>query len=212
MKSWVVLAALGVWLMGFGATSGEAQSRRRPPADGAAKPEAAPKSGAPKVAAAPAPAPKRGANPAQPVDVEADRLESNQKQGLIIFTGNVIARHNNSTQYADRMEVYLDAGGDRVLRTVSTGTVRIITRNCRTGTAQRAEYYDAEQKVVLIGDARVWEDENVVTGERITIFIAEDRSLVEGGAQGRVKGVFYPRREGEAAVNRPADGAPCKEQ
>jgi lipopolysaccharide export system protein LptA len=211
MKRWVALAALGVWLMGFGATSGEAQSRRRPSADAVTKPEATPKSGAPKVAAAPAPAPKRGANPAQPVDVEADRLESNQKDGLVIFTGNVIARHNNSTQYADRMEVYLDPGGDRVLRTVSTGTVRIITRNCRTGTAQRAEYYDAEQKVILIGDARVWEDENVVTGERITIFIAEDRSLVEGGAQGRVKGLFYPRREGEAA-NRPAAGAPCKEQ
>jgi lipopolysaccharide export system protein LptA len=212
MTRWMAVAALGIWLLGLGPSVGEAQTRRRQPAD-ATKSETAAKPTAPKVAAAPpAPAPKRSANPAQPVDVEADRLESNQKEGLVIFTGNVVARHNNSTQYADRMEVYLDDGGDRVLRTVSTGTVRIITRNCRTGTAQRVEYYDAEQKVILIGDARVWEDENVVTGERITIFIAEDRSLVEAGAQGRVKGVFYPRREGEAAAGRPAAGAPCKEQ
>ena len=212
MTRWTAVAALGIWLLGLGPSVGEAQTRRRQPAD-ATKSETAAKPAAPKVAAAPpAPAPKRSANPAQPVDVEADRLESNQKEGLVIFTGNVVARHNNSTQYADRMEVYLDAGGDRVLRTVSTGTVRIITSNCRTGTAQRVEYYDAEQKVILIGDARVWEDENVVTGERITIFIAEDRSLVEAGAQGRVKGVFYPRREGEAAAGRPAAGAPCKEQ
>jgi lipopolysaccharide export system protein LptA len=98
------------------------------------------------------------------------------------------------------------------MRTVSTGAVRIITRDCRTGTAQRAEYYDAEQRVVLIGDARVWQEENVVTGERITIFLAEDRSMVESGAGGRVKGVFYPEREGEASANgKAAPGAPCKQ-
>jgi lipopolysaccharide export system protein LptA len=63
--------------------------------------------------------------------------------------------------------------------------------------------------VVLVGDARVWQDENVVTGERITIFLAEDRSIVEGGTQGRVKGVFYSK--GEAApTGRSAPGAPCK--
>jgi lipopolysaccharide export system protein LptA len=190
----------------------QGQSRRRPVEDAAAKPAAA----APKAAAAQpapsAPASKpSGANPNQPVTVDADQLESNQKQGLVIFTGNVVARHNESTQYADRMEVYLDAGSDRVVRTVSTGSVKIITRDCRTGTAKRAEYYDAEQRVVLIGDARVWQDENVVTGERITIFLAEDRSIVEGGSQGRVKGVFYSKREGEAGTNgRPAPGASCK--
>ena len=165
-------------------------------------------SSAPDAAKAP-----RGANPDQPVNVDADKLESDQKQGLVIFTGNVIAQQNGSTQYADRMEVYLDSASNRVLRTVSTGSVKIITRDCRTGTAQRAEYYDAEQRVVLIGDARVWQDENVVTGDRITIYLAEDRSVVEGGPQGRVKGVFYPKREGEGAAvaARPTPGAACKQ-
>jgi len=103
------------------------------------------------------------------------------------------------------------AGGDRIVRTVSTGSVRIITRDCRTGTARRAEYYDAEQRVVLVGDARVWQEENVVTGERITIFLAEDRSVVEGGKQERVKAVFYPKREGsQGADAKAAPGAACK--
>ena len=96
------------------------------------------------------------------------------------------------------------------MRTVSTGNVRIITRDCRTGTAQRAEYYDAEQRVVLIGNARVWQDDNVVTGERITIYLAEDRSVVEGGKQERVKAIFYPQgqddgpsRDASSARRRP---------
>lgn len=147
-----------------------------------------------------------------PVTVDADHLETMQKEGVVIFSGNVVARQNSSTQYADRMEVYLDAGGDRIIRTVSTGNVRMITRDCRTGTAKRAEYYDAEQRVLLIGNARVWQDDNVVTGERITIYLAEDRSVVEGGKQERVKAVFYPKREGQprpegAPVAAPA---PCK--
>jgi lipopolysaccharide export system protein LptA len=100
-------------------------------------------------------------------------------------------------QYADRVEVYMDEKGDRVLRTVSTGSVRIITKDCRTGTAQRAEYFDLDQRVVLIGNARVWQDDNVVSGDTITIYVAQDRTIVEGGKQERVKGVFYSQKDGK---------------
>lgn len=131
----------------------------------------------------------------QPVTVDADKMERFGKEGLVVFTGNVVARQNNSVQYADRMEVYLDERGDRIVRTVSTGAVRIITRDCRTGTARRAEYHDLDQRVVLLGDARVWQADNVVSGETITIFLSQDRSVVQGGRQERVKAVFFPKEE-----------------
>jgi lipopolysaccharide export system protein LptA len=138
--------------------------------------------------------PARG-DRAQPVTVDADKMERFGKEALIVFTGNVVARQDNSVQYADRMEVYLDERGDRILRTVSTGSVRIITRDCRTGTARRAEYDDLEQRVVLLGNARVWQEDNVVSGETITIYLSQDRSVVQGGKQERVKAVFYPKDE-----------------
>ncbi len=144
----------------------------------------------------------------QPVTVDADQMESMQKEGLVIFTGNVVARQNNSVQYADRTEVYLDQKGDRIVRTVSLGNVRIITKDCRVGTASRAEYYDAEQRVVLIGNARVWQEDTVVTGDRITIFLAEDRSVVESGRQGRVKAIFYPKSQNGQKSDRPAVSGP----
>jgi lipopolysaccharide export system protein LptA len=158
--------------------------------------------------AAPAPRPDAAGQDGRsaPVTVDADQLENLQKEGLVVFTGNVVASQDSSTQYADRMEVYLDDKRDRIVRTVSTGNVRIITRDCRSGTAQRAEYYDAEQRVVLIGNARVWRDDNVVTGERITIYLAEDRSVVEGGQQERVKAVFYPRGQDDTTRPKTAPG------
>jgi len=130
-----------------------------------------------------------------PLTVDADKMERFGKASLVIFSGNVVARRDNSVQYADRVEVYMDEKGDRVLRTVSTGAVRIITKDCRTGTAQRAEYYDLDQRVVLMGNARVWQDDNVVSGDTITIYMAQDRTLVEGGQQERVKGIFYSQKE-----------------
>jgi lipopolysaccharide export system protein LptA len=145
-----------------------------------------------------------------PVTIDADLLENLQKEGLVVFTGNVVANQNSSRHYSDRMEVYLDAKGDGIVRTVSSGNVKIITKDCKIGTAKRAEYYDAEQRVVLVGNARVWQEDNVVTGERITIFLAEDRSVVEGGKQERVKAVFYPRgQEQPAAESKPPGAAPC---
>jgi lipopolysaccharide export system protein LptA len=101
------------------------------------------------------------------------------------------------------MEVYLDDKGERVLRIVSTGNVKIVTEDCRTGTARRAEYYDDGQRLLLLGNAKVWQEENVVTGEEIEILLAEDRSTVKGSGPERVKSVFYPKREEKPEAGQP---------
>jgi lipopolysaccharide export system protein LptA len=169
--------------------------------------QSAPKTPAPKTSAAPTDQPAAGGaapkakigkdDNSLPLTVDADKMERFGKASLVIFSGNVVARRDNSVQYADRVEVYMDEKGDRVLRTVSTGSVRIITKDCRTGTAQRAEYFDLDQRVVLIGNARVWQDDNVVSGDTITIYVAQDRTIVEGGKQERVKGIFYSQKDGK---------------
>ena len=155
----------------------------------------------------PAAAGKKQEDRSQPVTVDSDRMERFGKESLIIFTGNVVARHDNSVQYADRMEVYLDEKGDKILRSVSTGNVRIVTRDCKTGTAKRAEYFDVDQRVVLIGNARVWQDDNVVSGDTITIYLSEDRSIVQGARQERVKAVFYSKNDNNKKPATPP-GAP----
>lgn len=158
---------------------------------------------------APAAAPKAAAKSGErttgprsnaPIVIDADRMEASKKDGLVVFTGNVVAKQDNSVQTADRMEVYLDDKGERVLRIVSTGNVKIVTEDCRTGTAKRVEYYDDDQRLLLIGDAKVWQEDNVVTGDRIVMFLADDRSEVEAGPQGRVKSVFYPKRDEEKSA------------
>lgn len=187
------LALIGLVALGAAAAPLAAQT----------KSPAAPRSSGTPPAAAPKPAAAKtgdrvaGPRSNAPIVIDADRLEAFKKDGLVVFTGNVIAKQDNSVQTADRMEVYLDDKSERVLRIISTGNVKIVTEDCRTGTARRAEYYDDDQRMLLIGDAKVWQEDNVVTGEEIELFLADDRSTVKAGPQGRVKSVFYPKRDEE---------------
>ena len=196
MKLGAAIALVTVWAW---PVLGWAQAPPPRPAPGA---PARPADG--KAAAGKAADGKKSSDSKQPVTVDSDRMERFGKESLIIFSGSVVARQNNSVQYADRMEVYLDEKGDKILRTVSMGSVRIVTKDCKTGTAKRAEYFDLEQRVVLIGNARVWQDDNVVSGDTITIFLAQDRNVVVGGKQERVKAVFYSKDNN----SKPAGGGP----
>ena len=157
---------------------------------------------------------KKAEERGQPVTVDADKLERFGKENLVVFTGNVVARQDGSVQYADRMEVYLEEGGERILRAVSTGNVKIITKDCRFGTAQRAEYFEPQKLARLIGNARVWQEDNVVTGDTIDFYVSEDRAVVQGGKQGRVKAQFFPREGGRPAADGgsagPKPAAPCQ--
>jgi lipopolysaccharide export system protein LptA len=190
MRSTVVMLAALV-VLGGGVSPLVAQTKAPAPA---------PKGGSAPPAATSKPAAKstdKGIGPRSnaPIVIDADRMEAFKKEGLVVFTGNVVAKQESSVQNADRMEVYLDDKGERVLRIISTGNVKIVTEDCRTGTAKRAEYYDDDQKLLLIGDAKVWQEDNVVTGERMVMYLADDRSEAESGPQGRVKSVFYPKRD-----------------
>jgi lipopolysaccharide export system protein LptA len=184
------------------AASAPGQTRPSAPKAGESKP-AVPKPAEARPAAAGPSEGKPRTRSSSPIVIDADRMEAIRKEGVVIFTGNVVAKQDNSVQTADRMDVYLDDKGERVLRIVSTGNVKIVTEDCRTGTARRAEYYDDEQRLLLLGDAKVWQDENVVTGEEIEIFLAEDRSTVKAGPRERVKSVFYPKREDAAGAEKP---------
>ena len=45
-----------------------------------------------------------------------------------------------------------------------------------------------EKKIVLTGDPVAWERGTRVSGKQITIFLAEERSVVEGGSHVRIEG------------------------
>lgn len=136
------------------------------------------------------PTPRGGA-----ITISADRLEVDRKAHTATYAGNVVARDSTLTILADRMDFTFDEAMQQVQRVRATGHVRIAERGGREATADTATYFAREEKVLLEGNARAWQEENVVTGTTMTLYLREDRHVVEGEGDARVHAVIYPRRD-----------------
>lgn len=135
-------------------------------------------------------APKAGA-----ITITADRLEVDRKAHTATYAGNVVARDSALTILADRMEFTFDEAMQEVREVRATGRVRIAEQGGREATADAATYFAREEKVLLEGNARAWQEENVVTGTTMTLYLREDRHVVEGEGDARVHAIIYPRRD-----------------
>ena len=77
---------------------------------------------------------------------------------------------------------------DRSIRMLeATGRVKIEKEDGRA-TCRKAVYYEAEKKIILIGDPVAWQKGTRVSGKRIIMFLDEDRSVVEGDSQVIIEG------------------------
>jgi len=132
----------------------------------------------------------------QPIDITSDRVETYSKENLIIFKGNVTARQKDIVIYADSLEAVVIEGGKGIERIVAGGNVKV-QQGLRVANCQKAVFYNIDQKVVLTGDPKVWEGNNMVSGDEIVFDIEQNRIEVKGGPGGRGKAKIHPKGEFE---------------
>jgi lipopolysaccharide transport protein LptA len=130
-----------------------------------------------------------------PITISADSLEVSRKTRTAIYQGNVVAndRGRGLSILADRIEFFFDDRMEEVERAEAAGNVRL-SHGERRGVAERAEYFPQEERAVLFGHPKVWQQNDVVTGCKIVLLLREDRSRVDGCDGERVNAVLYPRR------------------
>ena len=83
----------------------------------------------------------------------------------------------------------------KIDKIVATGDVRITRPDGGLATADTASYYHDDEKLVLTGNPRVKQGNDFVEGAKISLFIRENRSIVEGSKDKKVKAVYYPTSE-----------------
>lgn len=140
----------------------------------------------------------------QPVQISSNSLDADDKAGVFVFRGAVVAKQDNATIYADQLEVYytqtpmqnneagtVDKNTRSIQKIIASGAVRIV-QNERIATGERAEYIYANSAIILTGSPAVRQGANTVSGEKITVYLNDERSIVEGGAQKRVNATFEP--------------------
>ncbi len=140
----------------------------------------------------------------EPISVTADTLEFDYRTRVLTYKGNVTATQGDMTLQSATLSVSLDDHAEnRVKEVVAEGAVRL-SKGTRWATAGRAVFDQASRTAVLSQDAVLHEGPNQVSGERVVVYLDEERSVVEGGT-GRVKAVLYPPKE-----ETPTPGAPAR--
>lgn len=127
----------------------------------------------------------------EPIDIASDRVEAYTRENLIIFKGNVIARQKDIVIYADTLEAVIIEGGKGIEKVIAGGNVKV-QQGLRVANCQKAVFYNPDQKVVLTGDPKVWEGDNMVSGDEIVFDIEKNQVEVKGGASGQGKVKIFP--------------------
>ncbi len=166
---------------------------------------------------------KKGPEGEVPLQITASRLEADQKNGVIVFSGQVKAQQGDSILYADKLQVYFqpgpaasspaassatpkekpsqsplgDLGGEKITKIVARGQVRFVQGD-RVATGQEAIYYKDREEVVLLGNPQLWRAENTLKGEKITFNLKDDKVLVESSPQKRVEAHLYSSAQASA--------------
>jgi lipopolysaccharide export system protein LptA len=132
---------------------------------------------------------RRGKDKREPIVITASRMEADKLGDKVIFNGDVTLKKENMILYSDSMIVFYNRRSKGINEIDAVGNV-VVRKEGRVALSDRASYYSRDEKIVLTGDARILEKENQLGGDRITLFMRDDRSIVEGG-----KVLFYSDRE-----------------
>jgi len=134
--------------------------------------------------------------------IKSNSLEIDNDKKTVTFRGNVDARNDDWVMNCNEMiliyseqreKADADAEKLRVDRIVAKGAVRIMRPLGGEAAAEEAVYYQAEERVVLTGKPIVRQGEDFVEGSRITLFLRDNRSIVEGSEENKVRAVIAPR-------------------
>ncbi len=117
----------------------------------------------------------------EPIIITSRTLINDSKTKTATFEGNVVAKRGEVTLYANKMIVYYEdeQKGGNIKMIEAIGDVKLVKAD-RVITSHKATYLpEPEERVIFTGEPRATEGKNLVTGEKITYFLKDDRSLVE---------------------------------
>jgi len=164
---------------------------------------------------------QKNINTLEPIRIEADRMESSQEKNVIVFSGNVHANQADLIINADTMTVRyhsgntdqpddttdVPAGGlSRQIDTITAkGNVKVV-RGDWIAHGDSMDFKSDERIVILSGNAKAWQDQNMVSGEKIILYLDEGKSVVERSTKEgeRVKAFIYPASQDDKDKNVPS--------
>jgi lipopolysaccharide export system protein LptA len=143
----------------------------------------------------------KGHNSNAPVDVEADRIEVQDRADRAIFSGNVRVRQAGLSLNSARLTVaYSNGGGGVDIERLDASGGVVVTSASETARGDFAIYDLPRRLITMVGGVTLTQGSNRVSGGRLVIDLNTGRAVVdgssvgapgvEGGTGGRVTGRF----------------------
>jgi lipopolysaccharide export system protein LptA len=140
-----------------------------------------------------------------PIEISADRLDAYDAKKVVLFSGNAIATQGDRVIKAEKIFLYYkkeerESGREGLRDIGKTGDLEKIeakghvsvSQGDRLVTGEQAVYYQESQKIVMTGSAVMQQGNNIVRGDKIEVFLNENRGVVEAAENKRVKATIYP--------------------
>jgi lipopolysaccharide export system protein LptA len=126
-----------------------------------------------------------------PVHIRADELEFDYRASVLTYRGAVTVKQGDLTLTSNLLRVTLDPKAtDQLREVVAEGAVQI-TKGERRASGGRAVFDQTARTIVLSDQATLRDGPNEVAGERVVVYLDDERSVIEGGKQ-RVQAILFP--------------------
>jgi lipopolysaccharide transport protein LptA len=122
------------------------------------------------------------AGPARESVITAEKIEFDNKEGVILFDENVLVDDVQFLMRSDRLLVFMQ-GTNEVQQIMAVGRVNI-TNQTRVASCDKAVYTKKDGQIVMSGNARLMRQGDgggEVTGTRITFWLDDERMEVSPG-------------------------------
>jgi lipopolysaccharide export system protein LptA len=152
-----------------------------------------------------------------PINIDADRLDVFDKESRAVFAGNVVAVQGDTTMKCTTLTVFYEQnrqGAGGVAKTAAAnaqpgensikkidckGPVTIVSKT-QVATGDNATFDRVVNRVLLLGNVALTDGPNVTRGEKLVYDLNSGVANMETAPGGRVKALFVPGSNPDAAA------------
>jgi lipopolysaccharide export system protein LptA len=157
---------------------------------------------------------KNKLNSKEPIEIVSDRMDAFNEKKLVIFSGNAVATQGDKEIKADRLLIYYkketgkkdkvgakEIGGTGDLEKIEAKGKVVVTQKTRVARGDEAVYFQDSGQIIMTGNPTLHDGKNLIKGDKVIVFVDEDRGVVESDTQKRVKAIIYPQEKNEKKKN-----------
>jgi len=123
----------------------------------------------------------------KPVKITSKSMEADNKRNMVTFKGSVVVKQEDIVIFSDIMKVSYEPKGG-INRVEASGNVKMSQEN-RIATGKKLIFFNPEQKIVMTGKPKIWQGDNLISCEKVTVLLEEDKIFFEG----KVDSIIYPK-------------------